>query len=155
MKNWEKKHFHGNPKSPKQTNIKTKIKSEPIQQKNSIKSIVPFPNLKKMKEYVPELVPTIWWWQICSLTVLMPIDFSFPMCLQRCSKSEEGRRTLSFSLISLFCGWCFYKGLRFLFFSFFFLFFFFLDKQVGVWKWVFQRRIERNFKELTLHMSIF
>ena len=55
----ENKHFHGEPKSPKQKNIKTKIKSKPIQQKHSIKSNVSFPNLKKMKEYVLELVPTI------------------------------------------------------------------------------------------------
>ena len=43
-----------------------------------------------MKENVLELILTIWWWQICSLTELMPVNFSFPMCLQRCSKSEEG-----------------------------------------------------------------
>ena len=34
--NWENKHFHGEPKNPKQNGIKTKIKPKPIQQKNSI-----------------------------------------------------------------------------------------------------------------------
>ena len=41
------KHFHGEPKNPKQKGIKTKIKSKPIQQKNSIKSNISYPNLKK------------------------------------------------------------------------------------------------------------
>ena len=50
MKNWENKHFHGEPKIPKQKRIKSKIKSKPIQQKNSIKSNVSFPNQKKKKE---------------------------------------------------------------------------------------------------------
>ena len=43
---WENKHFHGEPKSLKQKWIKTKIKSKPFQQKNSIKSNVSYPNLK-------------------------------------------------------------------------------------------------------------
>ena len=34
-------------KIPKQKRIKTKIKSKPIQQKNSIKSNVSYPNLKQ------------------------------------------------------------------------------------------------------------
>ena len=94
-------------KIPKQKRIKTKIKSKPIQQKNSIKSNVSFPNLKKKKnkkkENVIEPVLTIWWWQICSLTVLIPIDFSFPLCLQWCSKSEEGtENSLLLSYFSVF-----------------------------------------------------
>ena len=56
-----------------------------------------------MKENVLELILTIWWWQICSLTELMPVNFSFPMCLQRCSKSEEGtENSLLLSYFSVF-----------------------------------------------------
>ena len=46
-KNRENKHFHGEPKSLKQKGIKTKIKSKPFQQKNSIKSNISYPKLKK------------------------------------------------------------------------------------------------------------
>ena len=48
------KHFHGEPKNPKQKGIKTKIKSKPIQQKNSRQSSISYPNLKKMEKDVPE-----------------------------------------------------------------------------------------------------
>ena len=44
------KHFHGEPKIPKQKGIKTKIKSKPIQQKNSRKSNISYPNLKKWRK---------------------------------------------------------------------------------------------------------
>ena len=44
------KHFHGEPKNPKQKGIKTKIKSKPIQQKNSRKSNISYPNLKKWRK---------------------------------------------------------------------------------------------------------
>ena len=47
QKNWENKHFHWEPKSLKQKWIETKIKSKPFQQKNSIKSNISYPNLKK------------------------------------------------------------------------------------------------------------
>ena len=48
------KHFHGEPKNLKQKGIKTKIKSKPIQQKNSRQSSISYPNLKKMEKDVPE-----------------------------------------------------------------------------------------------------
>ena len=44
------KHFHGEPKNSKQKGIKTKIKSKPIQQKNSRKSNISYPNLKKWRK---------------------------------------------------------------------------------------------------------
>ena len=44
------KHFHGEPKNPKHKGIKSKIKSKPIQQKNSRKSNISYPNLKKWRE---------------------------------------------------------------------------------------------------------
>ena len=50
LENWENKHFHGEPKSPKQNGIKTKIKSKPIQQKNSIKSNISYLNLEKWRK---------------------------------------------------------------------------------------------------------
>ena len=73
------KHFHGEPKNPKQKGIKTKIKSKPIQQKNSRQSSISYPNLKKNGERrtgadSDDLM-------VVDITVLMPIDFSFSMCL--------------------------------------------------------------------------
>ena len=59
IKKLRNKHFHGEPKSPKQKGIKTKIKSKPIQQKNSIKSNISYPNLEKMEKNVPVQIPTI------------------------------------------------------------------------------------------------
>ena len=47
------KHFHGEPKNPKQKGIKTKIKSKPIQQKNSRKSNISYLNLKKWRKSYP------------------------------------------------------------------------------------------------------
>ena len=44
------KHFHGEPKNPKQKGIKTKINSKPTQQKNSRKSYISYPNLKKWRK---------------------------------------------------------------------------------------------------------
>ena len=59
IKKLRKQTFSWRTQKPETKGIKTKIKSKPIQRKNSIKSNISYPNLKKIEKNVPEPVSTI------------------------------------------------------------------------------------------------
>ena len=61
LENRENKQFHEEPKIPKQKESKPKsnLNLSKKKKKNSIKSKISYPNLKKMEKKISELVPTI------------------------------------------------------------------------------------------------